>query len=85
MSSTLESAPAAQKNCHGLVTPRLAPRSPRNASAGIIVMKTPMNTAATSTIGAQLKRLVAWTSRGVVASDSAAQATMPAICTPARR
>jgi len=84
LSSTLDRPPEAQKNCHGLVMPRLAPRSPRNESAGIIVTNTPTKTTATSWMGAQLKRLASWMRVAVVFIESAANALSAAICVAAR-
>ena len=46
-----ESAPEAQKNCHGLSIPKLAPRASRMRSAGTMVTKIPAKTIATSLIG----------------------------------
>ena len=77
LSSTLESAPEAQKNCQGWVIPSVAPRSARYERAGTMVTKTPRKITATSTIGAQLKRFAVRISWAVVIQDRAANAAIP--------
>ena len=61
----------AQKNSSGVSMPRSAPWARKMASAGIIVMKMPMKSLATSEIGPHSKWLDARTSLGVRRSDSA--------------
>ena len=79
MSKKLDSAPEAQKNSSGVSMPKSAPCARRMANAGIIVMKMPMNSFATSAMGPHSKWLDARTSAGVSRSDSAAAMRMSAI------
>ena len=53
LSRKLDSKPAAQKNSAGVFTPSLAPLAFRINNAGIMVMKMPANSTATSMIGAE--------------------------------
>ena len=55
LSRNEESAPVAQKNCHGSRTPSSAPRVRSRSSAGSIVTKIPAKSAATSRIGWNVK------------------------------
>src|SRR5262249_36690271 len=68
----LDNVPDSQKNCHGYRKFSDAARASRISSAGIIVMKMPRNSAATSAIGWKWKWLDLCTPLGVVNQESSA-------------
>ena len=69
MSRNDERAPVAQKNLSGESMPKEAPLARSRMSAGIIVMKMPMNSLATSAMGAHSKLLRERSSVEVVSHD----------------
>ena len=71
-----ESAPVAQKNCHGSRTPSSAPRARRMSRAGSIVTKMPAKRAATSRIGWNVKRLARRRSGSVRTQDTTQSPTI---------
>ena len=82
MSRNDESAPEAQKKCHGSRTPKLSAWAFRRRSAGAIVVKIPAKSTATSTIGPNPKAFAARRRGAVLTHAPAASAAISASCTP---
>src|SRR6266581_1151943 len=76
LSRKLDRAPDIQKNCHGSFKSSDTALACRISRAGIIVMKMPRNSAATSAIGWKWKWFAWLTARGVVYHENTAIVSM---------